>query len=246
MPLIRQAYETQVGHPVDEDKLSEIVINRLIPIALMLKPVENTPAAAGPRIVDLSAAGHSTRKCFRDGEILPWPSSVRIPGVADLQYIRLQRQETVIKAWGPTVYDPRAITGFDPDEEICPKTRWLINAAADVLKTKRSRFRQDPSDVLRLFPRSMKLRREYARYLVFSTEMSKHDLTVTGTTTADDPKPSDRFVDADAWWPAICALDSSAASWQLGYSEAVPGPTGQSGVAVITDGSLLIAGAVTR
>lgn len=246
MPLIRKAYEDQLGHPIDEAELTELIVNRLIPLALTLKPKEKTAVSApsGPRIIDLSAAGESARKCFRAGEILPWPANTSVPGVAELRYIRFQREECLLKAWGPAVYDPRSITGFDPKEEICPKTRWLINCAADVMKTKGRRFRQDPEDVMSLFPRSLKMRRECARYLVFSQEMRGHDLTVTGTTTATDRKPSDRFIDTDVWWPALCALDNDASSWQFGYTEAIQGPTGQFGVAVITDGSLLIAGAV--
>ena len=242
-PSIRAAYEKQFGtNLIDDDAMQ----NRIVEKLLLLGPHLQKPVKAesvGPRFTEIAQQlGEIGRRHFFSGELTGFPTDITIPGLPLLDACRFDRDNNVVKAWGPKTYDSARLRGFNPDEEACPKTRMILLEAVEALKTNASK--DGPETLLSMFPRNTKRRRESAAYLVLSIRMRGHRLRVQGEKSSIDTVDTDRCLLVDPCWPSFQALNKDATVWTFAYADNQTGTGNHLGTAVITDGEMLLAGLV--
>lgn len=242
IPMIHASYAEHFGNIVEEDEVRERVLEQLILLGPRLKAPKKVKKT-GPRITNMSKVGEEARKHYRLGEVTP-SNGIRFQGIdvltlpAKITTLRFDRENRVVKGWGPDAWQPSRIPGLDPEDIPCPITAAILNAAASGLE--KNFMREAPDEILSRIPRNKKERRERTRYLVLSTTMKGHTLSVQGTR---EGKPSDRYVPIEPWYSSLHALDKSASTWRFGlYDAQGPGMHGE--VAAITDGVILVAGFV--
>jgi len=147
---------------------------------------------------------------------------------------RFDREKKILKIWrsGCVKHGPRV----SRDAEPCSRARAMLIAGMKALGKKKTTL--SPIDFRGLFPKSIKNRKDGAKYTLITTE---NKIRVEGIESRI--KPEELRLITDDWWAIFQAMNKDAMTWSYAVDEFFFPSYSDRGIFVLSDGDRIAIGA---
>lgn len=223
MPEIRKSLPT-IALPEDDKIVPGIA--RAILVCAKVHEVKQHEV----HVQNVQTMGERARMFYSEGEDVCTTKLPDMPKAA----ARFDREKKILKVWraGSVKHGPRV----SKDAELCPRARAMLNAGIKALDKKKTTL--SPVDFRGLFPKSIKNRKDGAKYTLVTTE---NKIRVEGIESRI--KPEELRLITDDWWAIFQVMNKDAMTWSYAVDEFFFPSYSDRGIFVLSDGDRIAIGA---